>query len=253
MSDLVQTRSEGGARVVLLNRPDHRNALTSEMLDELAGAVDSAGQDTGARVVVLRGAGKHFCTGLDLDEFYASAAAPPAEHRRDAERLARILSGLVRLPQPTIAVVQGKALGVGATLAIACDLVVASSSSILAFPEVSYGFVPAFGVTLLRRLAGDKVAFELTATGRPVVGEEALRLGLVSRVIPDEGFDAVTGSTLRGLCVCAAATLSAVKEAFLATEGKPLDEALAISAELNARARASEPFREAARQFLAMS
>lgn len=253
MTDLVQTRQEGGACIIELHRPDQRNALTGGMLDALAQALRDAAEDPAVRIVVLRGAGKDFCTGLDLDEFYGAVDRPPAQHRREADRLAALLTQLVRLPKPTIAVVQGKALGVGATLALACDLVAASASASFAFPEVSFGFVPAFGATLLRRVAGDKVAFELAATGRTVRGEEARLLGLVSRVIPDEGFEAVTGSTIRGLCSCALETLGAVKEVFLATEGKSLDEALDISADLNARARSSAAFQEAAREFLAMT
>lgn len=253
MTDVIQVRREGGAFVITLNRPERRNAFTTDALTAFLAALEEAERDRDARIVVIRGEGTHFCTGLDLDEFYRSASLPEAEHRREAGLMARALGRIVRMEKPTVALVQGKALGVGATIAIACDLVIASAGSTFAFPEVTYGFVPAFGATMLRRLVGDKAAFELVATGRAIRGEEAKLLGLVSRVVPDEGFDAVTGSAIRTLCTCAVETLGAVKGVFLATEGKPLEEALAISADINARARASQAFREAANQFLAMA
>jgi enoyl-CoA hydratase/carnithine racemase len=106
---------------------------------------------------------------------------------------------------------------------------------------------------VLRRHIGDKSAFELVATGRSLSGEEARVMGLVSRVVPDEGFEAVSGSTVRGLCNCAMDILTEVKGSFLSTEGKSLEEALRISAGINARARASAAFREAAKEFQAMS
>jgi len=252
MTDLVQTRFEDGAFTILLNRPDRRNALASEMLDEFLDALRQAEARTDARIVVLRGAGKHFCTGLDLDEFYRSASAPESDHQHDAERLAEILLRVMRMQKPTLALVQGRALGVGATLAVASDMVIAASGAQFAFPEVTYGFVPAFAAAVLRRHVGDKAAFELVATGRSLSGEEARVMGLVSRVVPDEGFEAVSGSTVRGLCNCAMDLLTEVKASFLATEGKPLEDALRISAGINARARASAAFREAARQFLTM-
>jgi methylglutaconyl-CoA hydratase len=253
MTDLIQSKFDNGAFTILLNRPDRRNALASEMLDQFLAALAVAEQHPEARIVVLRGAGKHFCTGLDLDEFYRSANAPESDHQRDAQRLAEILLRIMRMPKPTLALVQGRALGVGATLAVSCDMVIAAAGCQLAFPEVTYGFVPAFAAAVLRRHIGDKSAFELVATGRSLSGEEARVMGLVSRVVPDEGFEAVSGSTVRGLCNCAMDILTEVKGSFLSTEGKSLEEALRISAGINARARASAAFREAAKEFQAMS
>lgn len=253
MSDLVQSRFENGAFTIMLNRPDRRNALASDMLDEYLAALEQAEKHPDARIIVLRGAGKHFCTGLDLDEFYKSASAPESDHQHDAERLAEILLRIMRMKQPTLALVQGRALGVGATLAVSADMVIAAAGAQFAFPEVTYGFVPAFAAAVLRRHVGDKAAFELVATGRALTGEEARTMGLVSRVVPDEGFDAVSASTVRGLCNCAMEILTEVKGSFLSTEGKSLEEALRISAGINARARASAAFRDAAKQFQTMS
>ncbi|HEX9892805.1 MAG TPA: enoyl-CoA hydratase/isomerase family protein, partial [Gemmatimonadales bacterium] len=220
---------------------------------ELTRAIEQAALDSAARIVVLRGAGKDFCAGLDLDEFYRSADAADSEHRREADQLAGLLGALLRLPQPSLSLVQGKAMGIGATLAVACDLVIASDSAVFAFPEVTYGFVPAFAAAIVPRLIGERAAFELLVTGRLVRGEEARGLGLASRLVPEEGFEAVTGSVVRGLCTCAVDTLAAVKGAFRAVEGKPLTEALNLSAAINARARASAAFKDAAHQFFSMA
>jgi methylglutaconyl-CoA hydratase len=253
MTDLVQAKSENGAFVITLNRPERRNALTEAMVGELIQALHAAAGDREARIVVLRGAGKDFCTGLDLDQFYRSADASEFEHEREAAQLAQLLGALLRLTKPTLALIQGKALGVGATIAVACDLVICSDAATFAFPEVTYGFVPAFAAAIIPRLTGDKPAFELLATGRSITADEARVLGLASRVIPGQGFEAVTGSIMHGLCNCAVETLEAVKGVFLAVAGKPMDEALDIGAVINARARASSAFRDAAREFLSMA
>jgi methylglutaconyl-CoA hydratase len=253
MMGRVTVQSERGVSTIILDRPDHKNALTNEMIGQLTAGLDQASRDAEARVVVLRGAGKDFCTGLDLDEFYRSAEATEAEHRREADQIAGVLLRLMQLRRPTVALVQGRALGIGATLAAACDLVVASDGATFAFPEVTYGFVPAFAAAILPRLIGERAAFELLLTGRTLRATEARALGLVSRLVADEGFDAVTASVIRHLGAGTVETFETMKHTFRELEGKSLEEALAIGAEWNARARASEAFRDAARQFFSMA
>lgn len=253
MSDLVQSVTQNGAVLISINRADQRNALTRAMVEQLGRAVAAAAAHPAARIIVLKGAGKDFCAGLDLDEFYGSAEASPADHEREARLLAELLGALVRSRRPTAALVQGRAMGIGATLAIACDVVVGSDTAVFGFPEVTFGFVPAFAAALVPRLTGVRVAFDLLATGRLVKGEEARRLGLVSRIVPEEGFDAVTGSMVRSLAAVAPEIMTAVRDGLRSMQDQPLERALELGADLNARARASEPFREAARQFFSMA
>jgi len=253
MSDTVLLKREEGVLTLLLNQPERKNALTGEMLDRMLDILEDSLTDPSVRIVVLRGAGKDFCTGFDLDEFYAQAGAPPAEHRRRAERLGRLFQLLHGSAKPTVAIVQGRALGVGASIAFSCDVVVASTTASFAFPEVTFGFIPAFASALLRRHVSDKQAFELVATGRSFRAEEARLLGLVSRVVPEEGFEAVTGSTLRHLGCCAPETFATIKALFRELEGKSFDEALALSIDRNASAHASQAFREAASEYQSMT
>jgi enoyl-CoA hydratase len=227
MTDLLQLRRDEGVLTLLLNNPDGKNALTEAMIERMIDVLEDSLNDQAVRIVVLRGAGKDFCTGFDLDEFYALT--------------------------PTVAVVQGRALGVGASLAITCDVVVASTTASFAFPEVTFGFVPAFASALLRRHMSDKQAFELVATGRTIRAEEARLYGLVSRVVPEEGFEAVTGSTLRHLGCCAPETFATIKQLFTDLEGKSFEDALALSTALNARAHSTQAFREAAEQYRSMA
>ena len=253
MSETVRVLDSGGVIMVALNRPEHRNALTRQMLQAISAGLGRAERSPSACMLVLRAEGHDFCTGLDLDEFYGSAEESAAEHSDEARLIAGILRGLHQLPVPTVAVVQGRALGLGATLAAACDVVLASSAMSMGFPEVSFGFVPAFAAVVLREQLGPKVAFELLATGRTVKAEEARMLGLVSRVIPEEGFAAVTGSCLQQLTSAAPEQVIELKRLLTSVQGRSFDEALALSEAANARARASAAFRQAAREFAEMS
>jgi enoyl-CoA hydratase len=242
MTDLLQLRRDEGVLTLLLNNPDGKNALTEAMIERMIDVLEDSLNDQAVRIVVLRGAGKDFCTGFDLDEFYALASGGPSEHQSRAERLARVFRLLHGALKPTVAVVQGRALGVGASLAITCDVVVASTTASFAFPSA-----------LLRRHMSDKQAFELVATGRTIRAEEARLYGLVSRVVPEEGFEAVTGSTLRHLGCCAPETFATIKQLFTDLEGKSFEDALALSTALNARAHSTQAFREAAEQYRSMA
>ncbi|MEK7668449.1 MAG: enoyl-CoA hydratase/isomerase family protein, partial [Gemmatimonadota bacterium] len=186
----VLVSREGGVATLILNRPDKRNALDRQTIAELKAALVTCDLAADVRVVALRGAGKDFCAGLDLDELLASADLPPEENERRAMELGEIFIALRALPKVTVAVVHGKALAGGCGLATACDLVVAQAGSQFGYPEINRGFVPAMVMTMLRRAVGEKVAFDLAATGRVLDAAEAERVGLISRVLAAEGFDA---------------------------------------------------------------
>lgn len=253
MSSGLRIRTEQGTRTIELDRPDRHNALTAAMIDGLTEAFGEAAGTADLGLVVIRGAGLDFCTGIDLDEFYASADSAVPDQEREARRMAGMLRALRAVPVPVVSLVQGKALGIGATMAVACDLTVASSVAQFAFPEMTFGFVPAFASAIVTPVLGQKAAFELLGSGRTVRGEEARQLGLVSRVVPAEGFEAVTGSIVRGLCQCTAEQLAAFKRLFREMEGKSVEEALVIGQAANAAARALGSFREAAHQFREMA
>ena len=140
MTAVVLTSTDGGVLTVTLNRPDKRNALSAEMIERLHQTLEQADLDAAVRVVLIRGAGKDFCAGLDLDELLASADRSPEENEKSALRLGRLFERIRDLPKPVVAMVHGRALAGGAGLASACDLVVASQSAQLGYPEIQRGW-----------------------------------------------------------------------------------------------------------------
>ena len=172
-----------GVATITLDRPDALNALTVELKRELLAALVAVRRDRGVRAVVLTGAGRAFCAGQDLRERLAPDAAPLDVEVR--ERYNPIIRAMVGLGAPIIAAINGVAAGAGASLALASDLRIAAegASIVLAFGRI--GLVPDSGATwFLPRLVGPAKAAELALLNAPLSAEEALRLGLVSRVVP---------------------------------------------------------------------
>jgi methylglutaconyl-CoA hydratase len=246
---VLQTLSEG-VLTLTLNRPDKRNALDRATVEGLHAGLERADLDAETRVVAIRGNGPDFCAGADLGELLASAERPADDNRRDAARLGDVFLRMRELPKPVVAAVHGRALAGGCGLASACDLVLAHSEAMLGYPEVSRGFVPAMVMTMLRRAVGEKVAFDLVATGRLLTAEEAWGVGLVSRVLGASGFDASVASVLTTLSGLGATALALIKRQLYALDGLSFADGIALGAAVNATARATPDFRAAARAFL---
>lgn len=251
MSDTLLARLERGVLTLTLNRPDKRNALDTPTLDALHAELQRADLDAEVRVVAIRGAGKDFCAGADLGELLASAGQTPEQNREAAMHLGGLFVRMRELPKPVVAVVHGRALAGGAGLATACDLVLASAGSQFGYPEIQRGFVPAMVMTMLRRLTGEKRAFDLAATGRVLSAEEAMEAGLVSRVIPDRKFDAECAKILEGLAATSASAMALTKRQFYQLDGLAFGEGIALGARVNALARSTPDFKRAIAAFLA--
>lgn len=247
---MLLIQAADGILSLTLNRPEKRNALDRATIEALTAALEQAELDSTVRAVAIRGAGKDFCAGADLDELLASAAASPEENEQAAARLGAVFSLIRRVPKPVVAVVQGRALAGGAGLATACDLVVAGSSSQFGYPEIQRGFVPAMVMTMLRRVAGEKRAFDLVATGRTVTAAEALDLGLISQVVPDAGLETTATALLGMLAQSSASAMALTKRLFYELEGRSFEEGIALGARVNALARAHPDFRTAIAAFL---
>ncbi len=241
---------EDGVLSATLNRPDKRNAIDTPMIDALLATLERADLDAGVRVVALRGAGADFSAGMDLNELLSSADRPVDENRAAALRFGQIFLRMRRLPKPIVAVVRGRALAGGCGLATACDLVLAVESAKFGYPEVQRGFVPALVMTLLRRAVGEKVAFDLAATGRILTATEAAAVGLVSRVYEDADFEEQTGEVLRALAATSATALAFTKQQFYQLDGLPFEEGLRLGADVNAVSRTTPDFRAALEAFL---
>jgi len=182
-SRTIALDSAAGIAVLTLNRPGARNAINLEMVEEIRAALGLLAKDSGTRVLILTGAGSGaFASGADIRELRG---------RRAADALRGINSSLFleieRFALPTIAAVRGYALGGGCELALACDLRIAGESARFGQPEVGLGIIPAAGATYrLPRIVGTGRARELILTGRVIDAAEALRIGLVNRVVPDD-------------------------------------------------------------------
>ena len=171
---MLLTELSDGVLTLRLNRPDKRNALSAALLGLLSRELERADLDADVRVVVIRGEGKDFCAGADLDELLASADRTPAENEAAALVLGDVFIQMRKIPKPVVAVIHGRALAGGAGLVTGCDIALAMESARLGYPEIQRGFVPAMVMTMLRRAVGEKIAFDLAATGRVLTATEAM-------------------------------------------------------------------------------
>jgi len=249
-SDRVLVEVAGGVLTATLNRPDKRNAIDTAMIDALLTVLERADLDGAVRVVAVRGAGRDFCAGMDLNELLASADHTAEQNRQAALHFAGIFVRMRRLPKPVVALVQGRALAGGCGLATACDLILTTESAQFGYPEVQRGFVPAIVMTMLRRAVGEKIAFDLAATGRLLNGSEAAAAGLVSRVYEDAAFDEQAADVLRTLAEASASALAFTKQQFYQLDGMGFEDGLRLGADVNAVSRSTPDFRAALTAFL---
>ena len=250
MSDRVVAQVAGGVLTATLNRADKRNAIDTAMIDALLAVLEQADLDAAVRVVTLRGAGRDFCAGMDLNELLASADRTLDQNRQAAFHFAQVFLRMRRLPKPIVALVQGRALAGGCGLATACDLVLATESAQFGYPEVQRGFVPAIVMTMLRRAVGEKIAFDLAATGRLLDGTEAAALGLASRVYDDADFEEQVAEVLRVLAETSPSALAFTKQQFYQLDGLSFEDGLWLGADVNAVSRSTPDFRAALSAFL---
>src|SRR5437870_11655027 len=181
MSVVLIERQTPQITVVTLNRPERRNALTLELLTQLSAAIKVASDEPHGRVIILRGAGAAFCTGLDLKE-----AADQTKAHATAEMVANTLIAISQTRLITIAVVHGAAVAGGAGIMSACDFVVAAQGTKIGYPEVRRGLVAGLAMTFLRRQVGERNMRELLLGSELIDAERAKEIGLVNRVVaPD--------------------------------------------------------------------
>ncbi len=235
----VLYQCEGPCAVITINRPDQRNALTPEAVEALHGHLDKAEADTGVRVVLVTGAGeKAFCTGAQL-QGGLSGDAPGA-----FERFASLLYRLTTFRKPTVARVKGYCLAGGMGLMLACDVVIASDDAVFGTPEVNVGLWPMMIGALIFRNVPRKKAMDMILTGRRVHAEEALSMGLVSRVVPSGTLDEEVRAVATELAGKSPIGIRLGKEAFTQAEGMGLEESLKFLAAKIADVASTDDARE---------
>ncbi len=186
MSALVSVDRDGPAAVITLRRADKRNALSRALIAELTAAFAQVRADAAVRAVILTGDGPAFCAGMDLGELRDTLTAGEEVVWDDAVKLATLFDLIYTLPKPTIAAVNGPAVAGGAGLVSVCDMAVAAPAATFGYPEVRRGIVAALVMPHLLRLVGERAARRLLLTGELIPADEALRVGLISEVVPAE-------------------------------------------------------------------
>jgi methylglutaconyl-CoA hydratase len=236
-------------RTITLNRPDRKNAMTQEMQVELTSAFEEAA-GTECCALILTGAGDAFCSGLDLSELQTMRDKTPAEHRSDAERVARLLVTLYELPIPTIAAVNGPAIAGGTGLATLCDFTLAIPAAKFGFTEVRIGFVPALVSAFLALQVGDKRCRDLLLTGRLFGTAEAHQFGLVNEIVEPEELNSRAHALAKSLLANSPQSMSATKRLLAAQNRSWLDAAIVAALQANAESRETADFREGVSAFL---
>jgi methylglutaconyl-CoA hydratase len=236
-------------RTITLNRPERRNAMTKEMQMELISVMEgSVAKDCCG--LILTGAGDAFCSGLDLSELQTMCDKTAAEHRTDAERIARLFLTLYELPLPTIAAVNGPAIAGGTGLATLCDFTLATPAARFGYTEVRIGFVPALVSAFLALQIGDKQCRDLLLTGRLFGAQEALDLGLINEIVESGDLVSRAMALAKSLLANSPMSLTATKR-LLSAQNRPwLDTAIAAAMEANAQSRETPDFREGVSAFL---
>src|SRR6185437_3553072 len=196
MTDLVIISDDGPVRTVRMNRPDKKNALTLDMYDAMAAAIESAPQSPALRCLLIAGTPTGFCAGNDIGDFLKMAAGEGAL----GAPIIRFLHALARCELPLIAAVQGNAVGVGTTMLMHCDHVLAATDARLSTPFVALGLLPEAGSSLIApRLMGHARAFSLLVMGKPLSATDARAVGIVNAVVSAAELDAQSLATARDI------------------------------------------------------
>lgn len=247
---VVKIINEGAVRIIELNRPEKRNALNDELIAALKDALRGADSDESLRAIVIRGAGKDFCSGADLSSIQKIASATYEENLEDARSLAELFLLIRRVRVPVIAAVHGRALAGGCGLASACDLVIAGESARFGYPEVKIGFVPAMVAAILRRNLGEKKSFELLTQGFEFTAAEALALGLINRVVPDDELDASVMDLANVYINVSGSAVAMTKHLLYDVDADTFETAVEKGVETNARARMTDDCKNGIAKFL---
>jgi methylglutaconyl-CoA hydratase len=245
----IKLVNDSGIATVTLNRPDKRNAISFQLVDELMHAFDET-ENSGAQALILTGAGKAFCAGMDLDELKSLTGKTHDENVRDSTRMAEMFRRLYEYPLPTIAAVNGAAVAGGTGLATMCDFTLSVPEAKFGYTEVRIGFVPAIVSSILVWQVGHKVARDLLLTGRLFDAAEGYRYGLVNELVELPKLMERTQQLATQILANSPSSVRATKKLINSFIGKQLDQQIADAIQDNARIRTTADFREGVSSFL---
>jgi methylglutaconyl-CoA hydratase len=245
----LQLAYDAGIATITLNRPDKRNAISYELIQDLLSAFAEVAKSP-ALVMILTGAGKAFCSGMDLGNLKALIGRTPEQSLEDSKVMAQLFRTLYDFPKPTIAAVNGAAVAGGTGLATLCDFTLAVPEAKFGYTEVRIGFVPAIVSTFLLRQVGEKVARDLLLTGRLFDAPEAQRIGLVAEVVPPDTLMRRARELATQLMENSPASLLYTKRLLSASARAEMDAQIDAAVRENAAIRSTSDFREGISSFL---
>ena len=245
----IQLSSEAKIATITLNRPDKRNAISYELIDELLAALDEVAASS-SLVLILTGAGKAFCSGMDLENLKELLGRSPEQNLRDSQTMARLFRSLYDFPKPTIAAVNGAAIAGGCGLATLCDFTLAVAEAKFGYTEARIGFVPAIVSTFLLRQIGEKHARDLLLTGRIISADEAHRVGMVNEIVAPEKLLDRARELAGQLIENSPVSLACTKRLLSDLVRRDLDAQLQLAVKENAAVRTTRDFREGISSFL---
>jgi methylglutaconyl-CoA hydratase len=245
----VQYAEAQSIATITLNRPDKRNAISYELIDDLISALKQAASSA-AQIVILTGAGKAFCSGMDLDNLKQLTGRTHEQNVVDSETMASLFRALYDFPKPTIAAVNGAAIAGGTGLATLCDFTLAVPEAKFGYTEVRIGFVPGIVSSYLIANVGEKRARDLLLTGRLFDAEEAHKLGLVNEIVAPDQLMPRALQLAAQLMENSPASLRTTKALLSSYTKEQLDRQLTNAIKENAGIRQTADFKEGITSFL---
>ena len=245
----IQLAYDSGVATITLNRPDKRNAISFELIDDLLRALQEV-ETSDAIVLIVTGAGKAFSSGMDLDNLKTLIGKSPEQNLEDSETMVRLFRALYEFSKVTIAAVNGAAIAGGTGLALLCDFTLAVPEAKFGYTEVRIGFVPAIVSTFLLRQVGEKQARDLLLTGRIIGAEEAARMGLINEIVDPEKLMTRARELAALLMENSPASLRATKQLLSDHARAELDLQIEAAVRENAAIRTTADFREGVVSFL---
>lgn len=250
----VNADIESGVAWIRLNRPEKMNAIGAVTRKQLSEAIKQVERDDAVRVVVLTGTGRAFSSGADVTEMTGDSGMRSPQDVGNVLRgeYMPMLSRLRTMPKPVIAAMNGPAVGIGASFALACDIRIAVPEAYLMEAFVNIGLAPDGGVSwLLPRLAGTAIAYEMFFTGKPLSAEDAYRLGVINRIVPPDRFESEVRDFAQQLAQQPPGAMARAKSAVIHALGSTFEEALEFESYLQEGQAGSPEFAEGVQRFLA--
>jgi methylglutaconyl-CoA hydratase len=245
----IQLTYDSAIATITLNRPDKRNAISFELIDDLLNALREV-EASNAIVLILTGAGKAFSSGMDLENLKALLGRSPQQNLEDSQTMVRFFRSIYEFPKVTIAAVNGPAIAGGTGLALLCDFTLAVPEAKFGYTEVRIGFVPAIVSTFLLRQTGEKHARDLLLTGRIINAEEAARMGLVNEIVAPESLMQRARELASQLIENSPASLRATKKLLTDHARAEIEAEIEAAVRENAAIRETADFREGISSFL---